>query len=138
MLTLLVLAVAAPVIEAKSCHKGGVYCGASLLNRGNLLLFQILRLLSPIHRHTSVPWCLLPCSVPLHRLSIFPFGRANIWKGNYRDHIVETLQSAGQSTDERHIQSSIFDCLGDGDIRYRGFCSQGCAGVGSDNPDYCL
>lgn len=58
--------------------------------------------------------------------------------GNYRDHIIETLKAVGQPTDEAHIISSLFDCLGGGDIRYRDYCGRGCAGVGSKDADYCL
>ncbi|KIY68657.1 hypothetical protein CYLTODRAFT_350996 [Cylindrobasidium torrendii FP15055 ss-10] len=89
--TALLLAIAPEVAIAKSCKRGGVYCGQSLLNRGN-----------------------------------------------YWDHIVETLQASGQPTDDAHVRASIFDCLSDGDIRYRGYCSRGCGGVGSDDADYCL
>ncbi|KIY68648.1 hypothetical protein CYLTODRAFT_489569 [Cylindrobasidium torrendii FP15055 ss-10] len=35
ILAALVLAVTPEVVNAKSCHRGGVYCGQSLLNRGN-------------------------------------------------------------------------------------------------------
>ena len=58
--------------------------------------------------------------------------------GNYRDHIVQTLRDAGQSTDEAHIQNGKFDCLSGGDIAFREFCSRGCGGTESENPDYCL
>ncbi|RYP59132.1 hypothetical protein DL769_008667 [Monosporascus sp. CRB-8-3] len=83
--------IAATAVVAKSCNRGGVYYGSSLLRRGN-----------------------------------------------YRDHIVETLQAVGQPTDEAHIQNSKFDCLDDGDIAFRQFHSKGCGGTDSENPDYCL
>ncbi|KAI7781387.1 hypothetical protein LA080_014821 [Diaporthe eres] len=86
-----ILAGANVVVLAKSCKQGGVYCGQSLLNRGN-----------------------------------------------YRDHIIETLKAAGKPTDEPHIVSSLFDCLKDGDIRYRDYCGRGCGGVDNKNADYCL
>ncbi|KAJ1323011.1 hypothetical protein MN608_11865 [Microdochium nivale] len=76
---------------AASCNRGGVYCGSSLLR-----------------------------------------------KGNYRDHIVETLKASNQPTDEARIQNSRFDCVGGGDIIYREFCSKGCGGTDSEDPDYCL
>ncbi|KAJ7214276.1 hypothetical protein C8J57DRAFT_1096562 [Mycena rebaudengoi] len=83
---------AAPAdVVADSCNRGGVYCGQSLLN-----------------------------------------------KGNYHDHIVTTLASVGQPTDDVHIINSLFDCLSDGEIRFVGFCANGCGGVGSDDPDFCL
>ncbi|KZV78112.1 hypothetical protein EXIGLDRAFT_561438, partial [Exidia glandulosa HHB12029] len=66
-------------VLADSCNRGGVYCGVSLLR-----------------------------------------------KGNYHDHIVQVLQDNRQPTDDQHIQNSIFDCLDGGDIRYRGFCANGC------------
>ncbi|KAI9903453.1 hypothetical protein N3K66_002805 [Trichothecium roseum] len=78
-------------VAADSCNKGGVYCGQSLLN-----------------------------------------------KGNYRDHITETLRAAGVPDDESHIINGLFDCLGGGDIRYRDYCGGGCGGVGSEDPDYCV
>ncbi|RYP62566.1 hypothetical protein DL770_009563 [Monosporascus sp. CRB-9-2] len=64
--------------------------------------------------------------------------RGGVYCGNYRDHIVETLQSVGQPTDEAHIQNSKFDCLSGGDIAYREFCGNGCGGTDSEDPDYCL
>ncbi|KAJ1323056.1 hypothetical protein MN608_11910 [Microdochium nivale] len=76
---------------AASCNRGGVYCGSSLLR-----------------------------------------------KGNYRDHIIETLQANGQSTNEAHIQNSKFDCIGGGDIVYRQYCANGCGGTDSEDPDYCF
>ncbi|KAF9465348.1 hypothetical protein BDZ94DRAFT_1254337 [Collybia nuda] len=84
--------IAAPsFVIADSCNRGGVYCGQSLLN-----------------------------------------------KGNYRDHIIQVLEANGQPTDEAHIISSIFDCLDGGEIRFRGFCSRGCGGVGTEDPDFCV
>ncbi|KAH8770962.1 hypothetical protein F5883DRAFT_642916 [Diaporthe sp. PMI_573] len=65
-------------------------------------------------------------------------GQSLLNRGNYRDHIVETLRAIGQPTDEAHIISSLFDCLGGGDIRFRQYCGSGCGGVGNDDPDYCL
>ncbi|RYP28909.1 hypothetical protein DL767_007004 [Monosporascus sp. MG133] len=35
-------------------------------------------------------------------------------------------------------KNSKFDCFGDGDIAYREFCSDGCGGMDSEDPDYCL
>lgn len=58
--------------------------------------------------------------------------------GNYHDHIVETLEAAGQPTDDAHIRSSIFDCVSGGDIIFRGYCARGCGGVGTEDPDFCL
>lgn len=58
--------------------------------------------------------------------------------GNYRAHIIETLKDSGKDTDEVHIINSLFDCLKDGDIRLRDYCSRGCGGVGSKDADYCL
>ncbi|KZV78016.1 hypothetical protein EXIGLDRAFT_561353, partial [Exidia glandulosa HHB12029] len=77
-------------VLADSCNRGGVYCGVSLLN-----------------------------------------------KGNYHDHIVQVLQANGQPTDDKHIDDSIFDCLDGGEIRYRGFCANGCGGTDSEDPDFC-
>ncbi|OAQ80502.1 hypothetical protein VFPBJ_06087 [Purpureocillium lilacinum] len=88
--TIAILASATAVV-ADSCNRGGVYCGSSLLR-----------------------------------------------KGNYRNHIIETLKAANQPTDESHIQNSKFDCLDKGDIAYREFCSRGCGGTDTENPDYCL
>ncbi|RYP21821.1 hypothetical protein DL765_002046 [Monosporascus sp. GIB2] len=65
-------------------------------------------------------------------------GSSLLRKGNYLDHAVEMLQAADQSTDVAHIENSRFDCLGDRDIAYREFCSKGCGGTDSEDPDYCL
>ncbi|KAF2643755.1 hypothetical protein P280DRAFT_546656 [Massarina eburnea CBS 473.64] len=78
-------------VMAKSCNRGGVYCGSSLLRRGN-----------------------------------------------YRDHIVETLKAAGIDADEIHIQNGIFHCLNNGEIHYYEFCEKGCGGTDSTAPDYCF
>ncbi|KAJ0119700.1 hypothetical protein J7T55_013903 [Diaporthe amygdali] len=86
-----ILAGANVAVIAKSCKQGGVYCGQSLLKRGN-----------------------------------------------YHDHIVETLDAEGQSTDDVHIRNSLFDCLSNGDIRYRDYCYKGCGGIDSKDADYCL
>lgn len=58
--------------------------------------------------------------------------------GNYRNHIIETLKASGQPTDEARIQNSKFDCIGGGDIVYRQYCSNGCGGTDSEDPDYCF
>ncbi|KZW00547.1 hypothetical protein EXIGLDRAFT_761631, partial [Exidia glandulosa HHB12029] len=81
----------ASFVVAASCNQGGVYCGQSLLN-----------------------------------------------KGNYHDHIVQVLQANGQPTDQAHIINSIFDCLSGGEIRFRGYCANGCGGVGTEDPDFCV
>lgn len=112
ILAALVLAVAPEVVNAKSCHRGGVYCGQSLLNRGMYFSRRIVCYVSEISNL--------------------------LVQGNYHDHIVETLEAANQPTDEAHIRASIFDCLSGGDIRFRGYCDKGCGGVGSDDADYCL
>ncbi|KAL4893835.1 hypothetical protein BDV59DRAFT_201593 [Aspergillus ambiguus] len=78
-------------VSADSCNEGGVYCGQSLLN-----------------------------------------------KGNYENHIKEVLTSQGQPTDRTHVVNSIFNCIESGGITYQGFCENGCGGVGSTVPDYCL
>ncbi|KAJ6474876.1 hypothetical protein C8R45DRAFT_1217260 [Mycena sanguinolenta] len=85
------LAAASELVADQSCNAGGVYCGVSLLN-----------------------------------------------KGNYQDHIVQVLEANGQSTDEAHIDYSLFDCLSGGEIRFIEFCSNGCGGTTSTADDYCL
>ncbi|KAJ7841533.1 hypothetical protein B0H13DRAFT_2365675 [Mycena leptocephala] len=74
-----------------SCNAGGVYCGTSLLN-----------------------------------------------KGNYHDHIVQVLIANGVSTNEAHVDNSLFDCLSGGEIRFIRFCPNGCGGTTTTNPDFCL
>ncbi|KAF2660302.1 hypothetical protein K491DRAFT_589482 [Lophiostoma macrostomum CBS 122681] len=93
LITLLTAALALPasLVLADSCNRGGVYCGSSLLR-----------------------------------------------KGNYRNHIIQVLQQVGQPTDDAHVQDSIFDCLDGGNIRFRGYCANGCGGTDSTNPDYCF
>ncbi|KAJ7024970.1 hypothetical protein C8F04DRAFT_1269714 [Mycena alexandri] len=58
--------------------------------------------------------------------------------GNYHDHIVQTLTAAGQSTDEAHVDNSLFDCLSGGEIRFISFCANGCGGTTTTNADFCL
>ncbi|KAI0193879.1 hypothetical protein F4808DRAFT_464641 [Astrocystis sublimbata] len=86
-----IFATATTTVLADSCNRGGVYCGSSLLR-----------------------------------------------KGNYRDHIVETLTDEGVSTDEMHVQNALFNCLDDGDIMYTAYCIAGCGGTDSEDPDYCF
>lgn len=98
----------ATAVVADSCNRGGVYCGSSLLRKG---------------KHTAPKDSMAKCTNS---------------PGNYRNHIIETLKAANQPTDESHIQNSKFDCLDKGDIAYREFCSRGCGGTDTENPDYCL
>lgn len=58
--------------------------------------------------------------------------------GNYHDHIVAVLTGAGKSTDDAHVRNSIFNCLSGGEIAYQGYCTYGCGGTQSEDPDYCL
>lgn len=51
---------------------------------------------------------------------------------------MRVLQAANQPTDEAHVQNSKFDCQADGEIQYREFCTKGCGGTDSTDPDYCL
>ncbi|KAK7750021.1 hypothetical protein SLS62_008013 [Diatrype stigma] len=64
--------------------------------------------------------------------------RGGVYCGNYRDHILQTLQAAGQQTDEAHIQNSKFNCVANGDIIFQEYCANGCGGTTSEDPDYCL
>ena len=69
-------------------------------------------------------------------LTLFSF---LFWRtGNYRDHIVRVLKAAKQPTSEVHIQNSKFDCQSGGEIVFREFCSKGCGGTDSEDPDYCF
>ncbi|KAI0468902.1 hypothetical protein F4859DRAFT_516649 [Xylaria cf. heliscus] len=88
--TIVLLATAGSAV-AKSCKKNGLYCGQSLINRGN-----------------------------------------------YNDHIIQVLETAGQPTDTAHILNSRFSCGSNGDITFLQFCAKGCSGVGSTDDDYCL
>ncbi|KAJ7735436.1 hypothetical protein B0H14DRAFT_2639192 [Mycena olivaceomarginata] len=82
----------AGVLEAReSCNCGGVYCGVSLLN-----------------------------------------------KGNYREHIKQVLSQKHQPQDEVHINYSLFNCLSGGEIMFIEYCSRGCGGTTTIDPDYCL
>ncbi|GAM37120.1 hypothetical protein TCE0_022f06756 [Talaromyces pinophilus] len=58
--------------------------------------------------------------------------------GDYHDHIVAVLTGAGKSTDDAHVRNSIFNCLSGGEIAYQGYCTYGCGGTQSEDPDYCL
>ncbi|KAK6224174.1 hypothetical protein LQW54_000323 [Pestalotiopsis sp. IQ-011] len=88
---LAVIFAAASAVVADSCNRGGVYCGSSLLR-----------------------------------------------KGNYREHITDTLKTVGVDTDEAHVQNGLFNCLSGGDIQYIEYCINGCGGTDSEDPDYCL
>ncbi|KAJ6447101.1 DNA-binding protein hgh1 protein [Purpureocillium lavendulum] len=112
-------AVFVTVATAKSCNRGGVYCGSSLLRKGKARSL-LCRTALALKNFTSAD------------------KRRFLPPGNYREHIKETLKSAGVSQDERHIQNSKFDCLSGGDIKYREFCASGCGGTDSKDPDYCL
>lgn len=48
------------------------------------------------------------------------------------------LKAAKQPTSEVHIQNSKFDCQSGGEIVFREFCSKGCGGTDSEDPDYCF
>lgn len=66
-----------------------------------------------------------------------PFQSANTANlGDYRDDIVTELQATGQSTDDQHIQQSLFNCLSNGQIDFTSFCDSGCVG-GDSSDDYC-
>jgi hypothetical protein len=58
--------------------------------------------------------------------------------GNYHDHIVQVLIANGVSTNEAHVDNSLFDCLSGGEIRFIRFCPNGCGGTTTTNPDFCL
>lgn len=105
------------VVAAKSCNQGGVYCGSSLLRKGEPKISPSTY--NEPKRFESNP-------------------RVSRVAGNYRDHIFRTLGEAGVPTDEAHIQDSKFDCLGGGEIVYREFCANGCGGTDNTDPDYCL
>ncbi|KAI2468680.1 hypothetical protein F4781DRAFT_397513 [Annulohypoxylon bovei var. microspora] len=82
-------AVLSGFVSAKSCHSGGVYCGYSLIKRGD-----------------------------------------------YRDDIVTQLNGVHQSTDNTHIQQSLFGCGNHGTISFKQYCKNGCIG-GDKKDDYC-
>lgn len=119
----IIVSLLAASVAAKSCKRGGSYCGSSLLRRGEFASRSPFR--------PSVRTRLVLAGAPK---TDAPLSVA----GNYRDHIVETLKAKGVSTDERHIQNSRFDCLSGGDIAYRQYCSHGCGGTNNEDPDYCL
>ncbi|KAI4869215.1 hypothetical protein F4820DRAFT_407600 [Hypoxylon rubiginosum] len=60
--------------------------------------------------------------------------------GNYQDTITQALSDAGQPTDDRHVEQSLFRCLDtdNGNIKFESFCSNGCSYGGTgDSDDYC-
>ncbi|KAI0898820.1 hypothetical protein F4806DRAFT_493325 [Annulohypoxylon nitens] len=63
-------------------------------------------------------------------------GTALIHRGDYHDDIVTQLQAHRQSTDEIHVQQSLFGCGKHGQITFRQYCSKGCVG-GDKKDDYC-
>lgn len=107
---------AATSVVADSCNRGGVYCGSSLLRKGETTARQ-------------------PCSLQDVDMTI-RLTRGHL--GNYRDHIILVLQANDQPTDEAHIQNSLFDCVSDGNINFVSFCGNGCGGTDSTDPDYCF
>ncbi|KAM3075284.1 hypothetical protein ACMFMF_005962 [Clarireedia jacksonii] len=65
-------------------------------------------------------------------------GQGLLHKGNYYNDIIGSLQSAGQSTDQDHVNYSLFYCRGDDDIPFQKFCGAGrCTDGGSGKSDYC-
>jgi hypothetical protein len=61
--------------------------------------------------------------------------------GNYYNQIDAALLAAGQSTDNNHINNSLFYCINDnntnGNINFVEFCSKGCQDGGAGNSDHC-
>jgi hypothetical protein len=58
--------------------------------------------------------------------------------GNYREHIKQVLSQKHQPQDEVHINYSLFNCLSGGEIMFIEYCSRGCGGTTTIDPDYCL
>ena len=56
--------------------------------------------------------------------------------GDYHDDIVTQLAAHKQSTDEIHVQQSLFGCGKHGQITFREYCKKGCVG-GDKKDDYC-
>lgn len=105
---------ASGVVALDNCNRGGVYCGVSLLRRGNASAVL---------------------ETYIYVILILAFYESD---GDYEAVIKRELTAARQPTDGRHINYARFDCLADGKIKYRQFCSRGCGGVASTDPDYCF
>ncbi|PVH79009.1 hypothetical protein DL98DRAFT_516367 [Cadophora sp. DSE1049] len=59
-------------------------------------------------------------------------------KGNYYSDIINSLNNAHQSTDQDHVNFSLFLCSGDDDVPFRQYCGPGrCVDGGRGVSDYC-
>ncbi|KAF7907366.1 uncharacterized protein EAF01_004953 [Botrytis porri] len=65
-------------------------------------------------------------------------GQGLLRKGNYYADIINSLSAAGQSTDQDHVNFSLFLCRGNDDVPFQRFCGAGrCVDGGAGRSDYC-
>ncbi|KAK8112927.1 hypothetical protein PG984_013453 [Apiospora sp. TS-2023a] len=65
-------------------------------------------------------------------------GRGLLKKGNYYADIIRALEDAHQSTDQAHVEDSVFHCGGPDTIPFQRFCGSGrCKDGGKNHDDYC-
>ncbi|KAI1381195.1 hypothetical protein F4677DRAFT_119323 [Hypoxylon crocopeplum] len=67
-------------------------------------------------------------------------GSALLGKGNYFANIIEELEANGQSTDQNHVEQSLFVCgddKGAAHAHFQAFCPNGCQG-GDKKNDFCI
>ncbi|KAE9382111.1 hypothetical protein N431DRAFT_476794 [Stipitochalara longipes BDJ] len=65
-------------------------------------------------------------------------GQGLLRKGNYYADIINSLSASRQSTDQDHVNFSLFLCSGDDDVPFQKFCGAGrCVDGGSGHSDYC-
>ncbi|EER25022.1 hypothetical protein CPC735_016230 [Coccidioides posadasii C735 delta SOWgp] len=60
-------------------------------------------------------------------------------KGNYYAQIVQALHQAKLPTDPRHVQNTLFQCIGgpNGEIKVIKFCGAACHDGGNNHSDTC-
>ncbi|KAG4420685.1 hypothetical protein IFR04_006173 [Cadophora malorum] len=65
-------------------------------------------------------------------------GQGLLRKGNYYSDIINSLNNARQSTDQDHVNFSLFLCSGEDDVPFQKYCGAGrCVDGGSGRSDYC-
>ncbi|EFW19377.1 hypothetical protein D8B26_007612 [Coccidioides posadasii str. Silveira] len=114
-IALAVVGAMASLVAADNCQTGLQYCGYVLLRKGKLRgLAHVLPYYSWISVLTSA-------------------------LGNYYAQIVQALHQAKLPTDPRHVQNTLFQCIGgpNGEIKVIKFCGAACHDGGNNHSDTC-
>lgn len=117
------LAAAGPLVARDNCVVGLNYCGSGLLNKGAYLVMPPLTI----------------CFVAnLHILLVPNYNTDLLHSGNYRKDILAYLRASHQSTDENHVNFSLFYCAGADAVPWQQYCGVlGCNDGGTGRDDYC-